>query len=92
MPAIVITGLGIVSALGQGVADFQAALFAGQSGMAMLSFPYRGKEVLFPGAPVKDGPVNPSAMLMWLAPALGMKRGTVKGWMRPLVSGSKSRP
>ena len=54
MPAIVITGLGIVSPIGLNVADFQAALFAGQSGMAMLSFPYRGKEVLFPGAPVKD--------------------------------------
>jgi len=43
-----------MSPLGQNVADFQAALFAGQNGISMLSFPFRGKEISFPGAAIKD--------------------------------------
>lgn len=53
-PSIVITGLGVVSPIGQSVADFQANLFAGQSGIAPLSFPYRGKEASFAVGAVKD--------------------------------------
>jgi nodulation protein E len=54
MRRIVITGLGVVSPIGQNVADFRANLFAGHCGIESVGFTYRNSEVRFPAAPVKD--------------------------------------
>lgn len=51
---IVITGLGVVSPIGNTVAEFKANLFAGRGGIGVMSFQYRGGEVKFPAAPVRD--------------------------------------
>ena len=54
MNRIVITGMGVISPIGNNVADFRANLFAGKSGIDSISFPFRGQEVQFPAAVVKD--------------------------------------
>jgi nodulation protein E len=51
---IVITGMGVISPIGQTVAAFRQNLFAGHSGIGTLNFPYSGSEVKFPAAPVRD--------------------------------------
>src|ERR1700722_15091830 len=54
MPRIVITGMGVVSPIGSSVSEFRQNLFAGTSGIDSVGFPYRGKEVRFPAAAVKN--------------------------------------
>ncbi len=54
MQRIVITGLGVVSPIGNKVEDFLANLFAGRGGIGTIAFPFRGAEARFPGAAVKD--------------------------------------
>ena len=54
MHRIVITGMGVISPLGHTVQDFQTNLFAGHCGIAPMGFTYRGAEVFFPAAQVKD--------------------------------------
>ncbi len=54
MRRIVITGLGVISPIGQNVADFRQNLFAGKCGIESVGFTYRNNEVRFPAAPVKD--------------------------------------
>ncbi len=54
MPRIVITGLGVVSPIGNNVGDFKSNLFAGRGGIGTITFPYRGKEIRFPAAEVKN--------------------------------------
>ena len=54
MRRIVITGMGVVSPLGNNVADFRQNLFAGICGIESVGFTYRNSEVRFPAAPVKD--------------------------------------
>jgi nodulation protein E len=54
MSRIVITGMGVVSPIGSNVAVFEKNLFAGQGGIGELHFTYRGKEIRFPAASVKD--------------------------------------
>lgn len=54
MHRIVITGMGVVSPIGQTVADFRKNLFAGVCGIESVSFSYRGNDVRFPAAPVKN--------------------------------------
>jgi nodulation protein E len=54
MRRIVITGMGVISPIGQTVSDFQKNLFAGKSGIESVGFHYRDSEVRFPAAPVKD--------------------------------------
>jgi len=54
MRRIVITGMGVISPIGQTVADFQNNLFAGKSGIESAGFTYRNSEVRFPAAPVKN--------------------------------------
>lgn len=54
MRRIVITGMGVISPIGQTVADFQKNLFAGNSGIESAGFTYRNSEVRFPAAPVKN--------------------------------------
>jgi nodulation protein E len=51
---IVITGIGVVSPIGQSLAEFEANLFAGQCGIGTMTFPFRGGEATFPAAPVRD--------------------------------------
>lgn len=51
---IVITGMGVISPIGQDVATFRTNLFNGVCGIESVNFPYRGQEVRFPAAPVKD--------------------------------------
>ncbi|MDX2028108.1 MAG: beta-ketoacyl-[acyl-carrier-protein] synthase family protein [Alphaproteobacteria bacterium] len=53
MRRIVITGMGVISPIGQSVAEFQKNLFAGHCGIEDAGFTYRGSEVRFPAAPVK---------------------------------------
>jgi len=50
---IVITGMGVVSPIGQDVATFGKNLFAGNGGIESVGFTYRKKEVRFPAAVVK---------------------------------------
>lgn len=50
---IVITGMGVISPIGQDVASFRENLFAGNGGIESVGFTYRGKEVRFPAATVK---------------------------------------
>ena len=54
MQRIVITGLGVISPIGNSVEAFRANLFAGKGGIGTQSFPFRGQEVRFPAAAVKD--------------------------------------
>jgi len=54
MRRIVITGMGVVSPIGQTVPEFQKNLFAGVCGIESASFAYRNSEVRFPAAPIKD--------------------------------------
>jgi nodulation protein E len=54
MRTIVITGMGVVSPIGQNVATFRDNLFAGKVGIESAGFTYRGAEVRFPAAPIKD--------------------------------------
>ncbi len=51
---IVITGMGVISPIGQNVAEFRRNLFEGRGGLGALTFPYRGAEVKFAAAPVVD--------------------------------------
>jgi nodulation protein E len=51
---IVITGLGVVSSIGNSVSTFGDNLFAGHCGIGTIVFPFRGAEVRFPAAPVSD--------------------------------------
>ena len=51
---IVITGMGVISSIGQSVAEFRQNLFAGKSGIDTLTFPYSGNPANFPAAPVRD--------------------------------------
>lgn len=53
MRRIVITGMGVVSPIGQTVPDFKAGLFEGACGIESVGFAYRGNEVRFPAALVK---------------------------------------
>jgi len=54
MQRIVITGLGVVSPIGNNVETFRTNLFEGRGGISNLSFPVRGQDALFPAAFVKD--------------------------------------
>jgi nodulation protein E len=54
MQRIFITGLGVVSPIGNSVGDFKSNLFAGRGGIGVISFPFRGEEVRFPAAEVKN--------------------------------------
>lgn len=54
MQRIFITGLGVISPIGNSVAEFSANLFAGRGGISNVTFPFRGGEACFPGAPVKN--------------------------------------
>src|ERR1700761_7444073 len=54
MPRIVITGMGVISPIGQNVSDFRTNLFAGVCGIESVGFTYRNNEVRFPAAPVKN--------------------------------------
>ncbi len=54
MRRIVITGMGVISPIGQTVAAFRQNLFNGVCGIESAGFTYRNKEVRFPAAPVKD--------------------------------------
>ncbi len=51
---IVITGLGVVSPIGLDVASFKDNLFNGVCGIESATFSYRGSDVQFPAAPVKN--------------------------------------
>ncbi|MDR3450705.1 MAG: beta-ketoacyl-[acyl-carrier-protein] synthase family protein [Alphaproteobacteria bacterium] len=53
MQRIVITGLGVISPIGNNVKEFGENLFAGRGGTATMTFPSRGQDVTFPAAPVK---------------------------------------
>ncbi|MDD4615925.1 MAG: beta-ketoacyl-[acyl-carrier-protein] synthase family protein [Alphaproteobacteria bacterium] len=53
MQRIVITGLGVVSPIGNTVEAYKSNLFEGRGGIGFLSFPFRGQDVLFPAAEVK---------------------------------------
>ncbi|MDD5585644.1 MAG: beta-ketoacyl-[acyl-carrier-protein] synthase family protein [Alphaproteobacteria bacterium] len=55
---IVITGMGVVSPIGLDVSAFRQNLFNGVCGIESVNFPYRGKEVRFPAAPVKNFDVS----------------------------------
>ncbi|MBV8061157.1 MAG: beta-ketoacyl-[acyl-carrier-protein] synthase family protein [Alphaproteobacteria bacterium] len=63
MRRIVITGLGVVSPIGQGMPTFEQNLFGGVCGIEKLSFDHRGETITFPAAPVKD--FNPD---QWMDP------------------------
>lgn len=54
MRRIVITGMGVIAPIGQDVITFRKNLFDGVSGIESVGFTYRGNEVRFPAAPVKD--------------------------------------
>ena len=53
MNCIVITGMGVVSAIGNSVDEFRANLFAGKSGIGTIAWPFRGGEARFPAAAVQ---------------------------------------
>ena len=61
MRRIVITGMGVVSPIGLNVAEFRSNLFAGMCGIESVGFSYRGSEVRFPAAPIKN--FNPEAWI-----------------------------
>jgi len=54
MRRIAITGMGVISPIGHSVQAFQDNLFAGKGGIESATFSYRGNDVHFPAAPVKD--------------------------------------
>jgi nodulation protein E len=54
MRRIVITGMGVISPIGQSVSEFRRNLFAGFCGIESAGFTYRNSEVRFPAAPVKN--------------------------------------
>lgn len=54
MRRIVITGMGVISPIGQSVGEFRKNLFAGKGGIESVGFTYRNAEVRFPAAAVKD--------------------------------------
>jgi nodulation protein E len=54
MRRIVITGMGVMSPIGQSVAEFRKNLFAGTCGIESVGFPYRDNEIRFSAAPVKN--------------------------------------
>ena len=54
MQRIVITGLGVISPIGNNVESFKSNLFTGQGGIGTVEFAVRGKQVTFPGAPVRN--------------------------------------
>lgn len=51
---IVITGLGVISPIGQDVATFSRNLFSGQGGIEPVDFHWRDLVARYPAAPVKD--------------------------------------
>ncbi len=53
-PRIVITGMGVLSPIGQDLASFDAALFAGTVGIAPMDFQRFDKTITYPVAAVKD--------------------------------------
>lgn len=55
--------MGVISPIGQTVATFRQNLFAGVCGIESVRFSYRGSDVRFPAAPVKD--FNPEE---WIDP------------------------
>lgn len=54
MRRIVITGMGVISPIGNDVSEFRKNLFAGNSGIESVGFTYRNSEVRFPAAAVKN--------------------------------------
>src|SRR5579862_2168199 len=54
MTRIVITGMGVISPIGQSVSEFRQNLFAGMCGIESVGFTYRKNEVRFPAAAVKN--------------------------------------
>jgi nodulation protein E len=54
MRRIVITGMGVIAPIGHSVPEFADNLFAGTCGIESARFTYRGNEVRFPAAPVKN--------------------------------------
>ncbi len=60
---IVITGMGIISPIGNDVETFKNNLFAGKGGIESVAFTYRNNEVRFPAAPVRDFDIE-----KWLDP------------------------
>src|ERR1700679_2931002 len=54
MRKIVITGMGVISPIGQNVTDFKDNLFAGKGAISDATFSHKGKDVRFPAAPVKN--------------------------------------
>ncbi len=54
MKKILITGLGIISPIGNSVETFRDNLFAGHCGIEPISFPFKGGTATFPAAPVKN--------------------------------------
>lgn len=51
---IVVTGLGVVSPIGQDVSTFSQRLFAGDGAIAMKDFPWRDRVVRYPVAAIPD--------------------------------------
>jgi nodulation protein E len=54
MQRIVITGLGVISPIGNSVKEFQSNLFEGRGGIGAIALPCRGQEAHFPVAEVKN--------------------------------------
>ena len=54
MRRIVITGMGVISPIGSNVEEFRKNLFAGKGAIGSATFSYRGKDVQFPCAAIKD--------------------------------------
>jgi nodulation protein E len=54
MRRIVITGMGVVSPIGLNPDQFRQNLFAGKGAIGSATFSYRGKDVQFPCASIKD--------------------------------------
>ncbi len=54
MRQVVVTGVGVISSIGQNLQDFQTNLFGGVCGIDKISFTHRNAEVKFPVAAIKD--------------------------------------
>ncbi|MCL2474386.1 MAG: beta-ketoacyl-[acyl-carrier-protein] synthase family protein [Alphaproteobacteria bacterium] len=54
MKKLVITGLGVISPIGNSVEEFKKNLFNGVCGIEKINFPFKGQDFVFPGAPVKN--------------------------------------
>lgn len=54
MRRVVITGMGVISPLGNSIETFSRNLFAGVSGIGTVTFDWAGRPHTFPGAPVRD--------------------------------------